>query len=60
MDDARFQIVFRKMDEEVSVEPALWQRGESGPSRDELDEIEELRRVVLEVLEEPIACYTTT
>ena len=61
MDQARFKIVFEKLSEELpqraSEEPTL-KTVEN--MRVELEEIAELRRIVLEITEPEPASYTTT
>jgi hypothetical protein len=61
MDQARFKIVFEKLSEEppqkTSEEPTL-KTVEN--MRVELEEIAELRRIVLEITEPEPASYTTT
>ena len=57
MSESRFEIIFMKLREELAAD------GDASPEAlpsDELAEIEELRRIVLEVLEEPAMLYTTT
>jgi hypothetical protein len=61
MDEARFRIIFEKLSEELpqktSEEPTL-KTVES--MRVELEEIAELRRIVLEITEPEPVSYTTT
>lgn len=61
MDQARFKIVFEKLSEEpaqkASEEPTL-KTVEN--MRVELEEIAELRRIILEITEPESASYTTT
>ena len=60
MDQTRFQIVFQKLEEAAPCEGEPNSRAEEAALRQELDEIDELRRVLLEVLDEPVMSYTTT
>jgi len=58
--EARFRIVFRKLDEALGETDSALARPAADVSREELDELEELRRIVIEVVEPPIASYTLT
>ena len=59
MEHLRFEVVFKKLaeaiDEETDNEAAIT----AGASQ-ELDEFEQLRNMIAEVLEEPTVSYTTT
>lgn len=60
MGEFRFEVVFRKLGEELAADGGASPEAPCAPSHRELEEIEELRRIVLEVLEEPVTSYTTT
>jgi hypothetical protein len=60
MAQTRFEIVFKKLEEEMAGEEMISLRPQGETSPQELEEIEELRRVVAEVLEQPLTSYTTT
>jgi len=60
MAENAFEIVFQKLREAGTDEDLGVPGDPSGSFARELDEIEELRRIVLEVLEEPPVRYTTT
>jgi hypothetical protein len=61
MDQTRFKIVFKKLSEAAAKEEGLKESvSEAAAMRAEIEEISELRRLVLETTEPEPKSYTTT
>ena len=61
MDQTRLKVVFKKLSQAVGEEPGLKEcLSEAAAMRAEIDEISELRRLVLETTEPEPKSYTTT
>jgi hypothetical protein len=61
MDQTRFKIVFKKLSQAATEEPGLEESiSEVATMRAEIEEISELRRLVLQATEPEPKSYTTT